>query len=267
MENKHQLKQDFSELTVDVVDVAIGLLSDNELLKDVPVAGMIYKLGKAVSSIPDAIFLQKVGKFLQTVNEKTTVDQRISFAEDVRRDKDKREKLYSAIFLKIDKFDDISKPDLFAKIFACFITNKIREEDFTALASALNHATVENLKFFSNSYWKEKGYQFRDAYASLNGDYGSLLSTNLVAINLNQKLNTTHGRLPSLLYSLSFKVTELGCLYAFISEDFEDYFAFVDETQRGYAKILSYGRKYAFKSTLPDDEFAKKIQQKFPLKR
>ncbi|PZV07237.1 MAG: hypothetical protein DCF22_22385 [Leptolyngbya sp.] len=267
MEDKHKLKQDFSELTADVVDVTIGLVSDSELLKDIPVAGMIYKLGKAVSSIPDAIFLQKVGKFLQTVNEKTTRDQRISFAEDVRRDKDKREKLYSAIFLKIDKFDDISKPDLFAKIFACFITNKIREEDFTALASALNHATVENLKFFSNSYWKDKGYLLRNAYAPLKGDYGSLLSTNLVAINLKQKLDTTHGRLPTLLYSLSFEVTELGCLYAFIAEDFEDYFAFVDETQRGYAKIRAYGRQYAFKSTLPDDEFAKKIQQKFPQKR
>jgi hypothetical protein len=56
-------------------------LTDSELLEDVPLVGMFYKAGKTLSSIPDVIFLNKVGNFIKTVNEKTTEHQRSEFAK------------------------------------------------------------------------------------------------------------------------------------------------------------------------------------------
>ncbi|MBW4472214.1 MAG: hypothetical protein KME45_17685 [Stenomitos rutilans HA7619-LM2] len=152
MKNKDKLEQDFLELSVDGADIAIDLLTESELLRDIPVAGLIYKLGKTLSSIPDVIFLHKVGEFIKTINEKTTENQRVAFTEELKKDKEKRDKLYNTIFLKIDKFDDLYKSNLFAKIFSCFITNKIRKEEFSALSSALNSAPIEELKTFSTSY-------------------------------------------------------------------------------------------------------------------
>lgn|GEM_PF-4093051 len=46
MTNKNELEQNFLDISADGADIAIDLLTDSELLKDIPVAGLIYKLGK-----------------------------------------------------------------------------------------------------------------------------------------------------------------------------------------------------------------------------
>lgn len=72
MASQDELKESTLDLSADAIDSTLNLLTESELLEDVPVAGNIYKLSKALSSIPNAIFLHKVGKFLETVNDKTT---------------------------------------------------------------------------------------------------------------------------------------------------------------------------------------------------
>jgi len=221
-----------------------------------------------LSSIPDVMFLHKVGRFLKTVNEKTTENERIAFAEELKKDKDKRDRLYSAIFLKIDKFDDVTKSDLFAKIFACFVTNKVRQTEFIALSSALNLATLEEMKAFSESYWKARNYVAMDSYKSHGKDYGSLLSTHFVSIILDESRRLSKTETP---YSVDFIVTELGCLYAYISEDFEDYFSFIKDAEK--SRLLppymyaGTSREYGFESPSRNEEFRVKVQQKFPSTR
>ena len=263
MKSKDKLEQDFLELSVDGADIAIDLLTESELLKDIPVAGSIYKLGKTLSSIPDVIFLHKIGKFLKTINEKTTKNQRVAFAEELKKDKEKRDKLYNTIFLKIDKFDDIYKSDLFAKIFSCFITNKIRKEEFNALSSALNSAPIEELKTFSITYWKDRNHFIRNRYGSSNRNYGSLLSTCLVTIDLNSKAKSLGRGLSSMmLYDLDFIITELGCLYAYIAEDFEAYFSLVKELE-GSDKG-NRDKMYVFDKPSACEKLRLEVQQKFP---
>ncbi|MBD2124228.1 hypothetical protein [Trichocoleus sp. FACHB-262] len=101
MKNEDQLKQNTLELGVDVADIAIDMLTENELLKDLPVVGLIYKSIKTLISIPDKIFLYKAAKFFQAVNQKTTKQQRLDFTEELKKDSNKREKLYIAILIKL----------------------------------------------------------------------------------------------------------------------------------------------------------------------
>ena len=191
MTAKDNLKENFSELSVDGADIAIDLLTDSEILEAVPVAGLAIKIGKALRSVPDVIFLNKVGRFLKTVNESTTKAQRIAFAKELKKNKNKRDQLYGSIFLKIDKFDEITKSDLFAKIFSCFITNRIREEDFLALSSALNLAALEDLMMFSKSHWELRNGSSGNVVDDVpRVGHVSLLSTKLVTFSHEQKLNT-----------------------------------------------------------------------------
>ncbi|MEH1947165.1 MAG: hypothetical protein V7K77_09435 [Nostoc sp.] len=266
MKSKDELGQDFLDLSAEGADIAIGLLTESELLQDIPVAGLVYKFGKTLSSIPDVMFLHKVGRFLKTVNEKTTENQRIAFAEELKKDKEKRDKLYSAIFLRIDKFDDITKPDLFAKIFACFVTNKIRKEEFTALSSALNLATLEDIKTFSKTYWEDRNYFFKNPYSSSDKDYGSLLSTHLVTLDLDRNDKRLGEGLVSITFhNINFVITELGCLYAYISEDFETYFSFMNDLEISYP--INAEKVYIFDTPSSNEELRVKVQQKFPLNR
>ncbi|MBG1260635.1 hypothetical protein [Nostoc commune] len=264
MKSKDELRQDFLELSAEGADIAISLLTESELLRDIPVADLFYKLGKTLKSIPDVIFLHKLGRFIKTVNDKTTEYQRSAFAEDIKKNKDKRDKLYTAIFLKIDKFDDITKSDLFAKIFACFITNRIRQEDFTALSSALNLAILEDIKEFSKIYWEDRKFFYKKAYGLSGRDYGNLLSTKFVTITLDKSDKLRD--IPSMIiHNVDFVITELGCLYAYISEDFENYFSFMDTSERSYP--INEGKIYIFDTPSSNEELSLKVQQKFPPNR
>jgi hypothetical protein len=264
MKSKDELGQDFLELSAEGADIAISLLTESELLKDIPVADLVYKLGKTLKSIPDVIFLHKLGRFMKTVNDKTTKTQRIDFAENIKKSKARRDQLYNVIFLKIDKFDDITKSDLFAKIFACFITNKIRQEEFTALSSALNLATLEDIKEFSKTYWKDRNYFYKKAYGSSSRNYGSLLSTNFVTLTLDK--SKILRDVPSMIiHNVDFVITELGCLYAYISEDFENYFSFMDKLERSYP--INEGKIYIFDTPSSNEELSLKVQQEFPPNR
>jgi hypothetical protein len=260
MTNKDELKENFLDLSADGADLAIDLLTESELLKDIPVASLVYKLGKTLNSIPDIIFLHKVGRFLETVNEKTTAKQRIAFAEELKNNKDKRDKLYSAIFLKIDKFDDVTKSDLFAKIFACFVTNKIRKDEYITLSSALNLATLEELKAFSKSYWEVRSRWVCNIYEGRGKYYGSLLSTHFVDITLDVKPQGS-GSSMMLVYNMDFEITELGCLYAYISEDLEEYFSFMNDQEERYPRNAN--KLYKFETSSSNEELRKIIKQKF----
>lgn len=263
MTPKDNLKESFSELSADGADIAIDLLTDSKIFEAVPVAGLAIKIGKALRSVPDVIFLNKVGRFLKSVNESTTKAQRIAFAEDLKMHKNKKDQLYSSIFLKIDKFDEITKADSFAKIFSCFITNRIREEDFSALSSALNLAGLEDLMMFSKSYWELR-----------NGSSGNvvsdeprvgcvnLLSTKLVTFSHEQKLNT-RGDYARIDYSIKFEITELGLLFLYVTAGFEDYFRFANESDRRTPR--DHAKVYVFSRTFIDRVFLSAVQEKFPL--
>jgi hypothetical protein len=258
MSKREEIGDNFLDLGADGADMAIDLLTESELLKDIPVAGLIYKLGKAMSSIPDAIFLHKVGRFLHTVNDSTTKSQRIEFSEKLRADKNERDRLYGSIFLKIDKFDNLSKSDIFAKIFSCFIVNKIRKEEFLDLSSALNLVSFEDLIRFSKSYWKSRNKFFMQVYG---GDeekyYGNLLPSSFVVFSVDNKFLGSESA--TMMANLGFKVTELGALYAYIVEDFEKFFAMNDSCQR-----QCNDKSYTFETPFENQELRVRVLDKFP---
>jgi hypothetical protein len=260
MQKKEELKDNLLELSADGADIALDLLFKSELLKDIPVAGLIYKFGKTIGSIPDALFLQKVGRFIQVVNDHTTQDQRINFSEKLKADKKERDLLYGNIFLKIDKFDNLSKSNVFAKIFSCFIVNKIRKEEFLSLSSALNLLSFEDLTKFSKSYWENRSRFHMEAYGKNERGYyyGNLLSSSFVVLALDNK--RVRSESPTLIANLGFTVTELGALYAYIVEDFDDFFVMNDLQRRQYLNEL-----YTFESSYENREFRDRVLDKFPL--
>lgn len=266
MSDKESFKNDLSELSADSIDIAIDLLTESELFEDVPVAGMLLKIGKAISSIPDIIFLQKLGVFIKAVNDKTKHEERALFAKEIKYDKNKRDKLYSAIFLKLDKFDDMTKPDLFAKIFSCFITSRIAEQEYLTLSSALNLASLESLKDFSYSYWINKGYLSDRVFRfpkSSRMNYGNLLTTSFVTFSVDENFRRKKSPGSFALEAfpeLNFNITLLGHLYAYITDDLENYFFLKEDVNR--SSNISNDRQYEFELPNLNEALNREIQQK-----
>jgi hypothetical protein len=251
MTSEEEFQTNFIELSADSADIAIELITGSELLKDIPVVGIFYKVGKTLKSLPDAIFLHKVSKFLATANQKVSLEERINFSEELKKDKTKRDRLYTAIFIKIDKFDDITKADIFAKIFSCFIKNKIDYETFQSLSSALNLAELELLMQFSHSCLQ----------LGSSGYYGNLLGTKFVTLNLDRKIRHSNETNVRTDYSIQYSITELGRLFAYISEDLEEYFRPLNEKEREIP--MNWNSRYSFEVPWRNIELHEKLKQKF----
>lgn len=258
--SKEELEANFLDIGADSADIAIDLIAESELLKDIPVAGLVYKIGKTVGSIPNVIFLHKVGRLIKTVNDKTTETERMAFAEKLNTSKEDRNRLYSQIFLKIDKCDDIDKPDLFGKFFACFIKNKRAVKEFTALSSVLNLAALEELKTFSETYWD---YRIKFPHKPVAHDsdcfYGegcnTLLSTGLITFSLSRSPEKPTSSSSEINSKLEYKMTVLGYLYAYIVEDLDNYFYLSKDKLEGV-------NHYVFNDT-PKEKLLTDIQSRF----
>lgn len=261
MSASDEAKEDLIEFGADSIDAAIDLLTESELLQEIPMAGMLWKIAKAARSIPDIIFLKKAERFIKTVNDKTTQEERFSFSEKIKKDQVKRDNLYNSIFLKIDKFDDFTKSDLFGKIFSCYIVGKLKEREFFALSSALNLASMQNFYFFCKSYWGSSGLTMRKTFKNSTFDennYGSLVTANLIMIRLKTSFSSSDPlRIPS--SELEFVVTELGELFALISQDLEECFNPLADYEKLHA--TNYDKSYRIEIPLGNKQFQQKIHQ------
>ena len=186
-------------------------------------------------SIPDILFCRKVERYLIVLNEKTTYEERERHAEKLRRDKRKADALYERFLLRIERFDDIDKPGIYAKIFACYLKGKITEDDREQLGYALSASSIQNLYKFSRSFLSQ---QYGGTYNE-KVDMESLAFCGLTSLGLVESVNSLPFGVPDpnsfgigsfidtkrLPYGVNFSVTELGKLYAFIAEDLEDFFS------------------------------------------
>ena len=58
------MNEDLKDLAIDLSEVALDSLSENELVKDIPVIGTFVRLARVTRSIPDLIFAKKVERFI-----------------------------------------------------------------------------------------------------------------------------------------------------------------------------------------------------------
>jgi len=58
------MNKDLQEVAIDLSEVALDSLTDNEIIKDIPVVGTFVRLARATMSIPDRIFAKKVERFI-----------------------------------------------------------------------------------------------------------------------------------------------------------------------------------------------------------
>jgi hypothetical protein len=140
-----EAQDNISELSIDTLDTALKLITESEIFDEIPLLGSLNKIGKTVSSISNILFLRKLERFMRAANKKTTQDERIKFADNLKSQTHKVEEFYEYLLLKIDKIDDTTKPSILGKIYASRISGKISEDDFQGLCHALSSSRLSDL--------------------------------------------------------------------------------------------------------------------------
>jgi len=124
------------DLAQEYAELGLDLITDDGVLRDIPIVGSIVKISKAVGSIRDRLYLKKLLHFLHKVGE-TTQQEREAFIEDNCQETKQFEE---TVLLILERSDRIEKATLIGKIFKACILGKLRYADALKLSEMTNRA-------------------------------------------------------------------------------------------------------------------------------
>lgn len=127
------------------------------ILEVFPCIGNIYKTGKSLVAVRNMIFAKKTVEFFDKVME------RLDEINPKEIDKRKRaikykekwiERELEQLIIYIDRYDDDRKTSIFAELYLKLLKNEIEWEDFLEMASMLDRAFYQDLKYLLEIKWE-----------------------------------------------------------------------------------------------------------------
>jgi hypothetical protein len=137
--------EDLNDLLKDISEIAIDSVLDDGLLKEIPLVSAVVALSKTSIAIRDRIFIKKILRFLNEISE-ISMNERNKFASQLESNPSLREKVGDAIIIFTERYDDLEKPELLAKVFKGYIKEKIDLDTFLRLSSSIDKTTISDLK-------------------------------------------------------------------------------------------------------------------------
>lgn len=151
--------EDTRELAIEVASIGLEHFIGEGLLKEIPIVRSIVAAGKTVSAVRDELFQQKVAAFLEG-RSSLKQEERTKFAEELARDPEQSKRLWEAVFLHLDRLDDVEKAPMLGKMFAAHARGHIDFSQFRRLARGIDAALVSELRILAN----------KDTVKELNSD-------------------------------------------------------------------------------------------------
>lgn len=136
-----------------IFDVAEVMLDQNladGVLKDLPLVGIPVKLARAQQSISEELFIRKLARFLNDLQD-IPAEDRAKLLDDFPDGSEKQRVLGENLLLALERLDDIEKPAVLARFFAARMRSEIDYITFTRLARALEKFNMEllpNLRWY-----------------------------------------------------------------------------------------------------------------------
>jgi hypothetical protein len=117
-------------------------LESSELATVIPVAGHIVKIWRAAHTVRDALFAAKLLSFIRDPSLQTR-EARERMRERAESDEGKR--IGEALFLILERMNDMLKPAWLARCYAGYLAHQITATDLRRLASAIDIAVGDDL--------------------------------------------------------------------------------------------------------------------------
>ncbi|NTV47317.1 MAG: hypothetical protein HGB11_12540 [Chlorobiales bacterium] len=135
-------KSGLKDRGVDFLEVGLDSVLKEGVLKDIPILGALVSISKAAISVKDMLFLRKIWRFLQNVDDIQEKD-RTKFISELSSEE--KQNLGEKILLLLDRHENFYKSELLAKITAAYIQKEIQKETFDRLCNALDRLFIDDL--------------------------------------------------------------------------------------------------------------------------
>jgi hypothetical protein len=115
-----------------------------DVLADVPIIGVAFKVMKAIDTIRDRAFAAKLVAFVKSL-EAISAEDRERLKAKVAGYPEEATKLGETLFLVLERVTDLEKPVLLAQLFIAYVDNVITAAELRRLAQALDAAFVDDV--------------------------------------------------------------------------------------------------------------------------
>jgi len=132
------------DILLDLSEVGIDTILNNDLIKSIPIVGIISKIYGATVSVREHIFLRKVLSFLSETSNSSDEDRK-NFLTKISRTKGLKEKIASSLLLRLDRLDDMDKPKLIGRIYTAHILEKISLDEMNRFTMIVDNLYLPDL--------------------------------------------------------------------------------------------------------------------------
>lgn len=133
--------------SAEILEIGVDSLLSDGILKEIPILGSFIKAASISKSVSDYIYLKKTEKFILKFHE-TDSAKRVDLIIKILDDEKKRIKIGENLVLLLDNYNNLEKPELLARFFVLFLEEKISQEDFLRIGSAIDLAFIDDLNLF-----------------------------------------------------------------------------------------------------------------------
>ena len=160
---KKSLFNNVEDIGSDLLELPIDLLTNNEVIKDIPVVGTITKLGKTAGTIRDGYLIKKLITFIKSVNDGTISSDEIEkHRETLESNPKKLNKELETIMILVDRELEIDKTKILAELYKAYICKKMAWSDFTYLSEILERLNLRCIDDLTEIY--ETGHSKKDKF-------------------------------------------------------------------------------------------------------
>lgn len=137
----------FLEAALENAEAVLDSLTDDELLKEIPLVGTAVKLLRGASTIRDRIFAAKILRFLQDLDS-VSPETREKIRTKMASDPDEARAVGETALVLLERSSAVEKARLIAILFLAYVDGHITVSEFRRLSTAVDQAFLDDLEEF-----------------------------------------------------------------------------------------------------------------------
>lgn len=152
-----EVKEDISEIFVEVAETKMNTLINNEVLVSIPKLEIISTVAKGIVGIRSTYQLKMIEQFVNTVNSGVATLGEINIHIDqLKTNKKQLEKEVNYILVKINSWTDLEKSMYFGNLYIAYIKKIICWDELMLYTDILSQITLYDINNLKEIYEKRK---------------------------------------------------------------------------------------------------------------
>lgn len=135
---------DLKAVTKDLAETIIDGFIKDGIIKDIPVLGSIFGIGKGIMSISDRLFTKKLLLFIYEIKDMTLEDRNNQIAK-IQESITYQDSIGEKLLMLIDKCNDSKKASWIGKLFLHCLKNELKYDEFLRCSEIVNNASLRSL--------------------------------------------------------------------------------------------------------------------------